>query len=195
MSSAAFTSSYDHSSSVMQIENLPESPVPPDDVVSPTTNQLPSTNISTTPAATTTSTSFDLLSPIYLTIGPIFVLVLCIMIWLLMVPNIRRPWSCRSHRKETTIPLRQRGPGDAYEINPDMWRGGGRFVGESIRGRDGTGTEEAHCAMIIDAGTAERADSSVSAVEDGSNGARRAENPPPYNLRTEQSLGSRRDCV
>lgn len=26
--------------------------------------------------------------------------------------------------------LRQRGPGDAYEIEPRMWRGGGRFVGE-----------------------------------------------------------------
>ena len=36
------------------------------------------------------------------------------------------------------IPLRQRGPGDAYEINPDMWRGGGRFVGESLVGREGT---------------------------------------------------------
>ena len=34
------------------------------------------------------------------------------------------------------VPLRQRGPGDAYEVNPDMWTGGGRFVGESVRGRD-----------------------------------------------------------
>lgn len=122
---------------------FPPTQVPSDDGAPPRQTQLSSTTTSTGPSATATSTSFDLLSPIYLTIGPIFVLVLFVIIWLLMVPNVRRPWSCRSHRKGTIIPLRQRGPGDAYEINPDMWRSGGRFIGESIRTRDGGETVQA----------------------------------------------------
>ncbi|KAK5944431.1 hypothetical protein PMZ80_003713 [Knufia obscura] len=114
-----------------------------------TTHSFSTASLSTPPENANTTepqTSFDLLSPAYLAIFPIFVVVLFIMVWLLMVPNARRPWSCRSHRREIQTPLRQRGPGDAYEIEPQMWRGGGRFVGESMRSRNGEGADSLYYA-------------------------------------------------
>lgn len=87
-------------------------------------------------------TSFDLLSPAYLAVFPIFVAILVIVVWLLMVPDARRPWSRRSHRHSTHVQLRQRGLGDAYEIAPEMWRGGGRFVGEPTHTHHNVGDDD-----------------------------------------------------
>lgn len=118
--------------------NTELSQIVPATLPGPRTTSWPNAETVSISNTTNAPTSFDLLSPVYLTVGPIFFLVVFIIIWLLMVPNVRRPWSCRSHRKSTVIPLRQRGPGDAYEINPEMWNvGGGRLIGESVRTRDG----------------------------------------------------------
>ncbi|KAK5086354.1 GPI inositol deacylase [Lithohypha guttulata] len=117
--------------------NIPQTlPAQTTVVLTSPSSPLPQTATTTPSSTDPAKTSFDLLSPAYLTVGLIFVIVLVALIWLLMGPNARRPWSCRSHRKSVEVPLRQRGPDDAYEVNPDMWSGGGRFVGESLRGRD-----------------------------------------------------------
>ena len=155
-------------------------------------------------------TSFDRLLPVYIPIGTIFVVVLLAMIWLLMVPSARRPWFCRSHRGENQIPLRQRGPGDAYEVNPEMWRGGGRFIGESVDSRTGNaGSNETRSS-----GQGQRAEVNVQGMAAGMAGAeehqtnrymppngrgatsaasmqsRRDEDvPPPYQAKAEQDFG------
>lgn len=87
-----------------------------------------------------TITGLNHVLPAYIVIGTLFVLVLSAMLYLLIVPDARRPftsWRCvRKWRGKTgtsvegSYPLRQRGPGDAYEIEPAMWEGGGRLVGE-----------------------------------------------------------------
>lgn len=63
------------------------------------------------------------------------------------------------------IPLRRRGPGDAYEVNPEMWRGGGRFVGEGLRSRSD-----------VELG--------------GADERRRMDTPPAYMVRDEIGRGS-----
>lgn len=77
----------------------------------------------------TANTSQSLLKPAYFVIGGVFTIVLIVMLWLIIIPDARRPWSCKSRRHPHV--QRQRGPGDAYEIEPEMWRGGGRLVGEA----------------------------------------------------------------
>lgn len=148
--------------------------------------QWPSATISTAPAETHIPTSFDLLSPVYLIVGPVFFLVVFIIIWLLMVPNPRRPWSCKSHRRSAVIPLRQRGPGDAYEINPEMWRGGGRFVGESVRTR-GSGKAERVDGEPRGDDSAMRSAANAQASENGRINVRQDRGPPPYSPRAEQT--------
>lgn len=140
-------------------ESVADSPAP----TAMTTQAPPSTkttNHTLTPTPTPTpsdshaQTSFTLLSPVYLGVGALFILVLAAMAWLLMVPDPRRrPWSCRPHRngRLEDVPLRRRGPGDAYEVEPRMWSGGGRFVGERTRSRSQLGSGSRTQEMLGDA--------------------------------------------